>query len=82
VTLTNIAVAWGASANLIRINMGGITIWSGTALPNSMSTSTFIGSDRTIAANSSELLTLTFSTEFFSMTFVRLTFSPNNCQVP
>jgi Flp pilus assembly protein TadG len=82
VTLTNIAVAWGASANLIQISMGGVTIWSGTALPNSMSTSTFSGADWTIAANSSELLTLTFSTEFFSMTFVRLTFDPNSCQVP
>jgi hypothetical protein len=47
-----------------------------------VSISSFSAGDRTIGPSSSELLTLTFNDVSWGVTFIRLTFSPSNCQVP
>jgi hypothetical protein len=84
VTLTNLSVSWFGSTNLNQIIMGGDVIYNLPVPPSSLSTSTFVtGADLTIAASSAETLTFTFNDpDIFSVTFVRLTFSPGGCQVP
>lgn len=84
VTLDNIYVSWVGTGNLTSVVMGvGNTIWTGNALPTSMSTSTFLPTaNLVILANSTAKLTLNFTSDIFSVQSIRLTFMPDGCQVP
>ena len=86
VTLSSLAVSWGPTGTTLQqIMMGGNAILtpSGGAL-SPVITSSFDGSpaDLVIPAGGTVTVTITFSSETFSLQFIRLTFTPDGCQVP